>query len=105
TERGIDSPSRDILKREYFENLDLKNILLGFNYQNNTWFIHYGLNPHNSFIRLHYYFGILFFPIVGVLLVSLYKLLKIDFMLFICLSVILLRSYTDSVLFLLLYDF
>lgn len=105
TERGVDSPSRDILKREYFEHLNFKNILLGYNYKDNNWFIHYGLNPHNSYIRLHFYFGIMFIPIIFTIIFSLLKLLKADFMLFICLFVILLRAYTDSVIFLLLYDF
>lgn len=104
-EKGVDSPSRDILRREYLLHMDFKNIMLGFNYQKNYWFLHYGLNPHNSYIRLHYYFGFSFFVIVPVLFVALYKLMRRNFAYFVCLFAILLRSWTDSVSFLLLYDF
>ena len=104
-ERGVDSPSRDILKREYLNNMTFANILLGFNFSNNIWFIHYGLNPHNSYIRLHFYFGIVFLLVLGFILQNGWKLLKKDFFLAILVFIILLRSWTDSALFLTLYDF
>ena len=105
TERGIDSPSRGIMIREYLANLSLKNILLGYNFNNNYWFIHYGLNPHNSYIRLHYYFGISFFVVVSFILYYSKKLFKSDKLLFGFVIVILIRAYTDTVLFQYIYDF
>lgn len=104
-ERGVDSPSRDILKREYIANLDIKNLLLGYNFIDNQWFIHYGQNPHNSYMRLHHFFGFCFLIVMGFIFKQVIKLFKIDKFLCIMVLVILLRSWTDSVLFLTVYDF
>lgn len=107
SERGLDSPARDILMREYLSYLERDEFLIyiGYNYSDNPWFKHYGLNPHNSYIRLHHYFGIFFFLIVAGLLFSLLKLLFTNrFYAFILLA-ILVRAYTDTVIFLSLYDF
>src|SRR5690606_6609913 len=106
-EKGVDSPARDILKDEYLNQMkDMSNLLLGYNYHESTYYFkEMGYNPHNSYIRLHHYFGFLFFLIIPVLLFALYKLFKKSFILFICLLVILVRSYTDTVIFLTLYDF
>jgi len=105
SKKGVDSPSRDILKREYFSHMNTENIILGYNYQNNHWFKHYGGNPHNSYIRLHHYFGFFFFLIVPLIIIALVRLLFRN--VFICglFFAVLLRAYTDTVLFLTLYDF
>ncbi|WP_396596531.1 hypothetical protein [Dokdonia sp. R86516] len=105
TERGIDSPSRDILKNEYLAHMNTKNLILGYNYTDNPWFKHYGGNPHNSYIRLHHFFGALFFVIIPLLIVALFKILKRSYFLFLLFFAVLLRAYTDTVLFLTLYDF
>lgn len=104
-ERGLESPARDILMREYLAHIDLKTFLLGYNYDKNTWFIHYGLNPHNSYIRLHHFLGALFFIVVPALIIALIRLLRFNKFLFMMLFSILLRAYTDTMLFLYLYDF
>ncbi|WP_461764512.1 hypothetical protein [Myroides sp. LJL110] len=104
-ERGMVSPSRDILKKEYLDNLDIRNILLGYNFIDNQWFIHYGQNPHNSYMRLHHFFGFCFLIVIGFILKQVVQLFKIDKFLCIMALVIFLRSWTDSVLFLTVYDF
>lgn len=105
SERGVKSPSRMIIIREYFAHLNQKTILTGYNFTNNFWFQHYGLNPHNSFLRLHHYAGSAFFVITPLLLISLIKLTFQNKYLAVILFAILLRSYTDSTLFLTFYDF
>ena len=105
TERGVDSPSRDILKNEYLYHMKGINLFIGYNYYDNPWFIHYGGNPHNSYIRLHHFFGGLFFILIPILVISLFKILKRSYFLFLLFVSVLLRAYTDTVLFLTLYDF
>lgn len=105
SERGIESNSRGIILNEYLSNMSLENILLGYNYSNNYWFQHYGLNPHNSYIRLHHYFGALFFVVMFFILKNLFKLFKINRFLAGCAFVILLRAFTDTLLFQYIYDF
>lgn len=105
SEGGVESHSRNIILNEYLTNMTLENILLGYNYSNNYWFVHYGLNPHNSYIRLHHYFGVLFFVVVFFILKNLYRLFKQNRFLAGCVLVILLRAYTDMLLFLYIYDF
>lgn len=103
--RGIDSPARDILQREYWEHMNIINLFTGYNFEHNQWFIHYGLNPHNSYIRLHYYLGALFFIIVPIIIWAGVKLLKENKFIFVLFFAILLRAWTDIALFLTLYDF
>ncbi len=107
SDNGLDSPARDILMREYFVHLNKNDLFyyIGYNYGKNPWFLHYGLNPHNSYIRLHHYFGVFFFLIVPTLIISFLKLLYSNRFYALILLAILLRAYTDTVLFLSLYDF
>lgn len=103
--KGLKSPSRDILLAEYIEHIDLKSFFTGYNFKNNSWFIYYGLNPHNSYIRLHSQMGIMFF----VILISIAVLLLVDWRrnkyAAILLIILLLRAWTDTFLFLGFYDF
>ncbi len=105
TKGGIDSPSRDILKNAYLSSMNSITFFTGYNYENNIWFIHYGLNPHNSYLRLHYFSGFAFFLIIPILFITLFKLIKINVVFSGLLLSVLLRSYTDSVLFLTLFDY
>jgi hypothetical protein len=102
---GVASPSRDIIKRAYFSNINSVTFFTGYNYAENYWFQHYGLNPHNSYIRLHYFSGFAFFIIMPILFISLIKLIKKNLFFSGLLLAVLLRSYTDSVLFLTLFDY
>lgn len=104
-ERGLKSPSRGILLDEYFRHIDVITLLLGYKFDNNSWFIHYGLNPHNSYIRLHYqigFMGILFF---AYLLMKLFNLLRRNFIAFMMLGILMIRAFTDVYLFFGMYDF
>lgn len=104
TKSGVDSPARDIIKRTYLSNMDWRTLLTGYDYRENFWFQHYGLNPHNSFIKLHHYSGVAFFIIMPILIVGLIRLIKKNILLAGLLFVVLLRSWTDSILFLSLFD-
>ena len=104
-ERGLESPSRGILIDEYFSHINWKTFLLGYKFDNNPWFIHYGLNPHNSYIRLHYQIGIVAICFFIYALLILFRLLKRNLLLFAMVSVLLLRAFTDVYLFFGMYDF
>lgn len=97
--RGFESPSRLILLREYLSNMNLANIFLGYKYDTNPWFLHYGLNPHNTLIRIHYYSGIIFFGIIIVGSYLVYQLFRWDRLLFFILIVFLSRGLTDITFF------
>lgn len=105
TEKGVKSPSRGIMIDEYLTNINLETLLLGYNFKENDWFIHYGLNPHNSYIKLHSQLGWLFFVIIYILFISLLKLFKKSIYVFVMLTVMLLRGWTDVFVFLGFYDF
>ena len=98
-ERGFESPSRLILIREYLNNMNLTNLFLGFKYDRNPWFLHYGLNPHNTLIRIHYYSGIIFFGIISLAAYLAYRLFRWDRLLFFLLIIFLLRGLTDITFF------
>ncbi|CAA0151008.1 conserved membrane protein. Putative O-antigen biosynthesis protein [Tenacibaculum maritimum] len=102
---GVSSPSRGIIQRAYLSNIDIITFFTGYNYEDNYWFQHYGLNPHNSYIRLHYFSGLAFFVIIPIVITSLIKLIREEIFLSGIFFSILVRSYTDSVLFLTLFDF
>ena len=61
---GIKDAPRKVLLQTYLSKINFKTLMLGYNYESNPLFVKLALNPHNSFIRLHYYVGILFFPVV-----------------------------------------
>ncbi|MDP2541105.1 hypothetical protein [Tenacibaculum discolor] len=102
---GVSSPSRGIIQRAYLSNINIITFFTGYNYEDNYWFQHYGLNPHNSYIRLHYFSGLAFFIIIPVIVLSLIKLIRKNIFFSGLFLSILLRSYTDSVLFLTLFDY
>lgn len=102
---GVSSPSRDIIKRAYLSNINSITLFTGYNYIDNYWFQHYGFNPHNSYIRLHYLSGAVFFIIIPLIIVGLFKLVRRNIFFAGLLIAILIRSWTDSVLFLTLFDF
>lgn len=105
TKDGVSSPSRDIIKRAYLSNIDAVTFFTGYDYRENHWFQHYGLNPHNSYIKLHHYSGVAFFIVLPLIFIGLAKLVRKNIFFSGLLVAILLRSWTDSVLFLTLFDF
>ncbi len=103
---GLVSYSRNIIINEYLNNINWETAIFGYNFADNYWFIHYGQNPHNSFIRLHYLAGILSVPLLCLIAIGFIKLVvKKKFSVALLLLVIIVRAWTDSILFLSIYDF
>ena len=106
SEKGVKSPSRGILLAEYMGNINIKTFIGGYNFDHNHWFIHYGLNPHNSYIRMHSRIGIMsLFFIFTILLIIMRFLSKKSLLLLSIIVIILVRAWTDTFLFLGFYDF
>lgn len=104
-ERGLKSPSRGILIDEYLNHINVNTFFLGYQFDNNMWFLHYGLNPHNSYIRLHYEIGIVAIMLYVYVVVKVRKILKCNKVYSVMLIVLLLRAYTDVYLFFGFFDF
>lgn len=103
--QGINSPERDELKWKYLDAMNLKTLLLGYNYSLDPLFIIFRDNPHNSYIRFHYSVGFLFFIFMGFVLVVLFRFWNNNRFLFIMLVALLLRGWTDIVFFMDKFDF
>lgn len=103
---GLVSYSRNIITNEYLDNINWETAIFGYNFSDNYWFIHYGQNPHNSFIRLHHFAGILFVPLLLIISIAIIRLaIKKKFFVALLLLAIMVRAWTDSILFLSIYDF
>lgn len=103
-EKGMGS-GRSRMISEYLNHINLKTLLFGYDYTQNSFFRLWHFNPHNSFIRLHYYTGfvgilIFFFQLFILFIYSLKNQLY-----FILFSIILIRGFADTILFFGLYDF
>lgn len=63
---GIYDDSRASIIRDYFESIDAFSLIFGANYAGTSIETEYRGNPHNSYIRAHHTFGILYlFVILG----------------------------------------
>ncbi len=103
---GLVSYSRNIIINEYLDNINWKTAFFGYNFIDNYWFIHYGQNPHNSFIRLHYFAGILLVPLLFLIAIAAVRLVtKKNVFTALLLLAIMVRAWTDSIIFLSIYDF
>ena len=102
---GLDYVERGVMLSNYLKNINLTNLFIGYNYNTDPYFIGWELNPHNSFIRLHYNFGFLAFIIVGIIFVSVFLALKKSFLVFILLLVLILRGFTDTIFFVSAFDY
>lgn len=99
---GFTSVGRSLLLTEYLSkaNSSLLSIIFGVPSRKNTLFLAFGSNWHNSYLRLHSFFGI-----SGVLLVLIFSFragicfYKRNRVYFILMMVILLRILTDSAAF------
>jgi len=105
---GLESP-RFLMTEAYFSEIDIVNLIIGFDYRKIPIISKYNNNPHNSFIFLHYNIGlgsvfllvvILIYFIKGLINYSLKNILIIIF----CL-VFLLRVFFDNIAFIGMYDF
>lgn len=104
-ERGLKSPSRGILLDEYMEHMNEVTIFTGYHFDDNAWFAHYGFNPHNSYVRLHYRIGFAAFLLLGYVGINMMRKVKNSPLFIFMLCVMMLRAYTDVYLFYGFYDF
>lgn len=102
---GMESSGREKLWRYYIDNINLKTFLIGYDFTNHFYFIGKKLNPHNSYISLHYRLGILFIPILVTMVFALIHFYKREKLYFFILSSLMLRAMTDRIFFLNLFDF
>lgn len=103
-QRGFESSERSLFIDGYFEKLNLSTFLFGVNSDQYPFTLING-NFHNSFLLGHSNFGLLF---VGFLLYIAQLLIKnvySSFLLVILVLTLLLRSYTDTIMFIGYFDF
>lgn len=99
---GLDG-DRPLMNAEYisksFDNI--YNFIFGSNLSQIPSIFEVDNNPHNSFIRLHVYYGIIgFFAMIVALSVSVFKLFKNkNYILLLVFLMILFRSFLDSIAF------
>lgn len=103
--RGLHDYWREHLMEEYLGHMDVGTILFGYDYSTNPEFNFLDNNPHNSFIRLHSYTGIMAFPLLICAVVVLCRFLKHNLLYFFLFISLLGRSYTDIIWFFMCYDF
>ncbi|WP_428025001.1 hypothetical protein [Arcobacter sp.] len=92
---------RGVILNNYISNLDLFSFFYGIKLENLHWNIN-GIdyyNPHNSYLLLHAKSGILVFVYLSIIGVTLYKLFKLNKVLFFLFLVIILRASSDTVSF------
>jgi hypothetical protein len=105
---GFSSP-RFKMNSDYFKELNLKRIVIGYDYRQIDIISKYNDNPHNSFIKLHYNIGIVLVLFIIFILYTYIKNLlnfnikKLTLILFSLLFLI--RAYLDVILFIHMYDF
>jgi hypothetical protein len=100
--QGYTDEARLGMNAEYISNLDTWNFFFGSSYKNTAIEKYFGGNPHNSFIRLHSYYGI--FGIMVLLMVTVSILIakkekSIKFTMLVLLLLLLFRAYTEPILF------
>ena len=102
--KGFESSARVDLIVEYINNIDFINFLFGYNFYDNKLFQNFGLNTHNSFLKLHHYAGFIAFIFLYYIIKASFILLKKNYVALLILCVLLLRSFTDTYLFFSIYD-
>lgn len=99
-DKGLESSGREILNLGYLERIDFITFLTGVPL-NQFPFNIYGFNIHNSILNGHALFGVLFFFIFYVLYLGLKRAPFIT----IIFSVVFIRSLTDTLLFVGVFDY
>jgi hypothetical protein len=100
--QGYTDEARTSINNEYISNLDPWHFLFGSSYNNTSIEKYFGGNPHNSFIRLHSYYGIFGIIVLLNLLISILiakRNATIKFVLLGLLLLLLFRAYTEPILF------
>lgn len=99
---GYIDESRIVMRDEYISNLNVWKFFFGSSYDNTAIEKYFGGNPHNSFIRLHSFYGIfgliVLFAIIGAIFIV--KRNKSEKMVFLILLILLFfRAYTEPIFF------
>lgn len=104
-EKGLDSP-RFAIWKSYFINVDIFNLLFGYDLNRNELIAEFGGNPHSAYLRLHSYFGIGLLFMFFFFLLSAFKLVKEKRWIFIFLaSCFFFRAAFDPVYFIWIFDY
>ncbi|MCX6564921.1 MAG: hypothetical protein NTW38_00605 [Candidatus Aminicenantes bacterium] len=93
---AIEDP-RILILDQYKEKLNLKTVLLGFD-RDALEEIFPLENMHNSFLAMHFRFGMFAFPIIGLMFYALVRSLSKNKCFFILLLAIYVRAFTDTIL-------
>lgn len=96
---------RTLMNSAYLENMNFFTFLIGYDFVDNYEFIKNGLNPHNSFLSLHHFYGLAGVLFFGIFIITLFHLWKINKIYSVALFILLLRASTDQMMFPGEYDF
>ncbi len=99
---GIYDVYREEMINDYLEKIDMIGFLTGVSYENTSIQFLYGNNPHNSFIRMHSFYGLfgIFIITISLFLPFLSRHdISSKFLLFILMLLIIARAFTEPVLF------
>lgn len=105
---GVLDPHRGYMLADYLGKLDAWSLLFGADYSGTSIESAYGSNPHNSYIRLHSYYGIfgllvaIFSPFA---VFSTNKEFSFKWIVFVLILLVLIRAVTEPILFPTLLDF
>jgi len=103
-QKGFESYERDTMRIGYFDKLDFYTFLLGIN-ANQYPFTILNSNFHNSFLGGHSSFGIMFMLFIGYIIQLFFRNFIKSFILVMLALVLLIRSYTDGIMFIGYFDF
>jgi hypothetical protein len=98
--RGLsDRDGREYIWSNYISQMNMKRFLFGRDPRYDLSLIKFNLNYHNSFINLHAYSGMAGIIFVFLMLRAMVKLFNRNKLLWLILITLILRSFTDNVLF------
>ncbi|MFW0886803.1 UNVERIFIED_CONTAM: hypothetical protein MKS84_08865 [Pseudomonas sp. JL1] len=102
---GMESPRSEMLA-QYLDSLDGVSFLFGVDLGRVPMILEYNKNPHNAFILLHSYYGISVIPLMGLFVISLFKLfVERKFMLLMVAVLFLCRAVFDIIYLFGLFDY
>lgn len=99
---GVVDEHRSAIISDYIGKLDLLSSAIGADYSGTVINTHYGGNPHNSYIRLHSFYGAasvaaIFLPLVLILIAPVRRSHRA--VVFTLIGCVLLRAYSEPILF------
>jgi hypothetical protein len=101
-EQGVLDVHRGYMLSDYLDKLDALSLFIGTSYEGTSINLYYGGNPHNSYIRVHSFFGLfalfaVFAPLFLMLLS--HKDRTQTIIIFLLVTVALIRATTEPILF------